>query len=93
MSAAPRSIQADAGLRQLRAAFAAAVLAAALLLALAYGQLAGSKSTIVPMAGAAPVTHDHGWSSAPSKDSDTAPAGNPNGGNGSGGSNGTRFAQ
>jgi hypothetical protein len=67
MSAAPRSIQSStSSSRQLGVALLAVVLAAVLVIGLAYAQLSASKATIAPAAGA-PVTFDHGWSSAPSK--------------------------
>ena len=65
MSAAPRSIQAAPGFGPLIAAFAAILLAMALALALAYGQLGASQAATTPHNAAAQNAHDHGWSTAP----------------------------
>jgi hypothetical protein len=64
MSAALRTTQATPSMRPLGAAFGGIVIAAAIVGALAFGQLTAAKSTTTSAAGAAPVTHDHGWSSA-----------------------------
>lgn len=103
MSAAPRSIQAAPSLRPLIAAFAAILLVVALALALAYGQLAGSKAATAPLSVGAQYAHDHGWSTAPA--AGAAPVLHDRGwatdestrsvpaDSGTGGGNGTRFAR
>ena len=64
MSAQPRTIQAAPSTGQLVAIFATLIAATVLVVALAYGQLAATKSVGTPLAGSAPVTNDHGWSTA-----------------------------
>jgi hypothetical protein len=64
MSAALRTTQATPSMRPLGAAFGGIVIAAAFLGLLAFGQPTATNSRTVPAAGAAPVMHDHGWSSA-----------------------------
>src|SRR5215203_3259978 len=65
MSATPRSIQATPSFGPIIAAFAAILLTVAMVLALAYGQLAGSEATTAPLNVGAQNAHDHGWSAAP----------------------------
>jgi hypothetical protein len=64
MSAALRTTQATPSMRPLGVAFGGIVIAAAIVGLLAFGQLATAKPQTISAAGAAPVTHDHGWSSA-----------------------------
>jgi predicted cobalt transporter CbtA len=103
MSATTRSIEATPSYRPLVAAFAAIMLAVALVLLLAYAQLAGSQATTAPLNPGAQNAHDHGWSTAPA--AGAAPVTNDRGwatapstqsapvGTGTGGGNGTRFAR
>src|SRR3954447_13503543 len=65
MSAAPRTIQAAPSLRPLAAVFVTILMATALVLALAYGQLSASRGTTAPLNVGAQFAHDHGWSTAP----------------------------
>src|SRR6188508_2793037 len=65
MSAAPRSIQATPSFGPFIAAFAAILLAMALALTLAYGQLGASQAASAPLNPGAQNAHDHGWSTAP----------------------------
>lgn|SRR5829696_2736368 len=65
MYAAIRSSRTIPGTPQLGAAFAAVVLVAGVVFALAFGPLIGSNNAIAPLAAAAPVVHDRGWSTAP----------------------------
>ncbi|HEY3336375.1 MAG TPA: hypothetical protein VGK16_14175 [Candidatus Limnocylindrales bacterium] len=103
MSAAPRSIQATPSLRPLAAAFATVLLAVALVLALAYGQLSASHAASAPLNVGAQYAHDHGWSTAPAAGAapvlhdrgwatDTSTQSVPADA-GTGGGNGTRFAR
>ena len=64
MSAALRTTQATPSMRPLGVAFGAIVVSVSIVGLLAFGQLASAKPKTVSTAGAAPVTHDHGWSSA-----------------------------
>jgi hypothetical protein len=64
MSAALRTTQATPSTRPLGVAFGAIVVAASIVGLLAVGQFATARPRTVSVAGAAPVTHDHGWSSA-----------------------------
>ena len=65
MSAALRTTtRSTPSMRSLGIAFGAIVVAASIVGLLAIGQLAPAKPKTVPVAGVAPVTHDHGWSSA-----------------------------
>ena len=64
MSAALRTTQATPSMRPLGAAFGGIVIATAIIGLLASSQLATTKPQTVAAAGAAPVAHDHGWSSA-----------------------------
>ena len=64
MFAATRSTRAIPGTPQLGSAIAAIVLAAGVVFALAFGPLIGSNNATAPLAAAAPVVHDHGWSAA-----------------------------
>ena len=65
MSAQPRTIQAAPGVGPLVAVFAALLAGTALIVALAYGQLTSSQTTLAPAAAPAPaVAHDHGWSAS-----------------------------
>ena len=96
MSATTRSIQATPSFGPFIAAFAAILLAMALALTLAYGQLGASQAASAPLnpgaqnahdhgwshPGAAPITHDRGWATDPSTNSTPA-----------GGGNGTRLAR
>jgi len=100
MSAAQRSIPADNGIRQLGAALVAVLLAVALLVALAYGQLIASQPTLAPAAGAAPIQFDRGWSSmseptvaAPQFDHGWSSMSQPTDSTPVGGGRGTRFAR
>lgn len=61
MSAASRTVSTAPGTRQAGAALLAVVLLLAIGAVLAYGSFAAAKPQ-VPGAGAAPVVHDHGWS-------------------------------
>lgn len=107
MSAALRTTQATPSMRPLGAAFGGIVIAAAIVGALVFGQLTAAKSTTTSAAGVAPVTHDHGWSSAAgvsapilndrgwatASSAASAPAAASGGSRsgGHGGTNGTRF--
>jgi hypothetical protein len=64
MSAALRTTQATPSMRPLGVAFGAIVVSASIVGLLAVGQFATARPRTVSAAGAAPVTHDHGWSSA-----------------------------
>ncbi len=64
MSAALRTTQATPSMRPLGAAFAGIVIAATIVGLVAFGQLTTAKPQAISAAGVAPVTHDHGWSSA-----------------------------
>ncbi|OGO55767.1 MAG: hypothetical protein A2V85_02360 [Chloroflexi bacterium RBG_16_72_14] len=88
MSAASRPVQATPGMRQLGTALGAVILAIALVVLLAFGQSTATQPQAAPAAGAAPVTHDHGWSTDSSAQSPSSGASR-----GSGGSNGVRLAQ
>jgi len=92
MYAAIRSSRTIPGAPQLGAAFAAVVLVAGVVFALAFGPLIGSNNAIAPLAAAAPVVHDHGWSSDPSSRSVATDAGGSESG-GAGGSTRGRLAQ
>ena len=61
MSAATPTIQEAPGMRPLGAALVAVTLAVALLLALVASQQSASQVQVAPVAGNAPVVHDHGW--------------------------------
>jgi len=84
MSGSNRIAQAPLGLGQLWAALVAITLVIVLAAAVVLGQLAGPKAQAAPAGGAVPVV-DRGAMEGPAY---TAPDGS-----GSGGSNGTRFAQ
>jgi hypothetical protein len=75
-------------MRQLGTALGAIILAIALVVVLAFGQPTATQPQTGPAAGAAPVTHDHGWSTDSSGRSPSSGASQ-----GSGGTNGTRLAQ
>ena len=81
MSAASRTIQGTQGTFRPAVAFGAVALATGLALALAVGQLGATKSQAAPVAGTAPIQHDHGWSSAGSGSAaaGTAPIGHDRG--------------
>jgi hypothetical protein len=64
MSAALRTAQAAPSMRSFVVAFAGIVAAAAIIGLLAFTQLTTAKSQAPSVSGAAPITHDHGWSSA-----------------------------
>jgi hypothetical protein len=84
MSGSTRIAQAPLGLGQLWAALVAITLVIVLSAAVALGQIAASKPQAAPAGGAVPVV-DRGAMEGP--------AYNAPDGTGSGGSNGTRFAQ
>ncbi len=65
MSAALRFVQTTPSMRPMGAAFAGIAVVATLAGVLAFGQSATSRPQDFPAAAAAPVIHDHGWSSAP----------------------------
>lgn len=104
MSAALRLVQTTPSMRPLGAAFGGVVAAAAIVGLLAFGQVTTATPQGVPAAVAAPVAHDHGWSSAAAagiapvpyhRGWITAPSAGSGGSrsDASGGSNGTRFPQ
>jgi hypothetical protein len=66
MSAASRSIQAGASKRRVNFAAFALLLAVAVLVIVAAGQITASRQPDAPAAGFAPVMHDHGWATAAS---------------------------
>ncbi len=66
MSAATRTAPANPDMRRAGAALGALTLAAALVVAAAFSQASSTRPQANPVAGYAPVAHDHGWSSASS---------------------------
>jgi hypothetical protein len=64
MSAATRTTPATPDMRRAGAALAALTVAVGLVVAVGFSQASSTKSQANPVAGSAPVVHDHGWSTA-----------------------------
>jgi hypothetical protein len=101
-----RSSQATPDVRQAGAALGALALAVALVVAVAAGRQSTSQADTAPLGVAAPVVHDHGWSSAGTQPGQITVRGTSGGGitytgipypvpanPPAGGGNGSRFAQ
>jgi hypothetical protein len=106
MSAATRTAPATPDMRRAGAALGALTLAVGLVVAVGISQASSTRSQANPVAGSAPVAHDHGWSTAAGTGQEPVINGS-NGGslrytgipypaagsNRAGGVNGTRLAQ
>ena len=66
MSAATRTTPATPDMRRAGAALGALTVAVGLVVAVGFSQASSTRSQANPVAGAAPVAHDHGWSTAAS---------------------------
>ncbi len=64
MSAATRTTPATPEMRRAGVALGALTLAVALVVAVGFSQASSTRSQATPVAGSAPVAHDHGWSIA-----------------------------
>ena len=64
MSAATRTTPATPDMRRAGAALAALTVAVGLVVAVGFSQASSTRSQASPVAGSAPVAHDHGWSTA-----------------------------